>query len=95
MPLCFLSQLFLDLQLLREEHYTASLVHTHDTDLRATMNMAVGNGVIAAGQDGTCCVMKYKRNTQGEETKATGKESGSFESQVFASASEYFLCFFF
>lgn len=38
------------------------------------MNMAVGDGVIAAGQDGTCCVMKYKRNKQEEETKATGKE---------------------
>lgn len=36
--------------------------------------MAVGNGVIAAGQDGACCVMKYKRSTQEEETKATVKE---------------------
>lgn len=67
-------QLFLDLQLIRGEHYTASLVHTHDTDLRATMNMAVGKGVIAAGQDGTCCLMKFKRSKQEEETKATGKE---------------------
>lgn len=66
--------LFLDLQLIRGEHYTASLVHTHDTDLRATMNMAVGNGVIAAGQDGSCCVMKFKRSQQEEETKATVKE---------------------
>lgn len=73
--MCFcLSQLFLDLQLIREEHYAASLVHTHDTDLRATMNMAVGNGVIAAGQDGTCCVMKYKRSKRAEETTAAGKE---------------------
>lgn len=77
MAMC-LFQLFLDLQLLREEHYIASLVHTHDTDLRATMNMAVGNGVIAAGQDGTCCVLKYKRNKQEEETKATGKEGEAF-----------------
>lgn len=72
--LLLLFQLFLDLQLIGGEHYTASLVHTHDTDLRATMNMAVGNGVIAAGQDGACCVMKYKRSTQEEETKATAKE---------------------
>lgn len=36
--------------------------------------MAVGNGVIAAGQDGSCCVMKFKRSQQEEETKATVKE---------------------
>lgn len=76
--LLLLFQLFLDLQLIGGEHYTASLVHTHDTDLRATMNMAVGNGVIAAGQDGACCVMKYKRSTQEEETKATAKEGEAF-----------------
>lgn len=49
------------------------------------MNMAVGKGVIAAGQDGTCCVMKYKRKKQEEETKATGKDT----LQVFAS--KYFV----
>ncbi|KAM6893362.1 guanine nucleotide-exchange factor SEC12 [Xenentodon cancila] len=51
---------FLDLQLVGEHQYSASLLHSHDTDTRATMNMAVGNGVIAAGQDGTCCVMSFK-----------------------------------
>ncbi|KAM9723382.1 guanine nucleotide-exchange factor SEC12 [Menidia menidia] len=51
---------FLDLQLNGEHHYSASLLHSHDTDMRATMNMAVGDGVIAAGQDGTCCLMNFK-----------------------------------
>ncbi|XP_061571327.1 prolactin regulatory element-binding protein [Cololabis saira] len=51
---------FLDLQLVGEHQYSASLVHSHDTDTRATMNMAVGNGTIAAGQDGTCCLMTFK-----------------------------------
>lgn len=30
------------------------------------MNMAVGKGVIAAGQDGTCCLMQFKQCTQKE-----------------------------
>lgn len=56
------------------------------------MNMAVGNGVIAAGQDGMCCVMKYNRNKQEEEkNKVTGKEREALKSKVFASKSEYFL----
>lgn len=57
-------QHFLDLQLVGEYLYSASLLHSHDTDTRATMNMAVGDGVIAAGQDGTCCLMKFKQCTQ-------------------------------
>uniref|UniRef100_A0A1A8M949 Prolactin regulatory element binding n=1 Tax=Nothobranchius pienaari TaxID=704102 RepID=A0A1A8M949_9TELE len=56
--------LFLDLQLAGEHQYSSSLLHSHDTDTRATMNMAVGDGVIAAGQDGTCCLMTFKLLTQ-------------------------------
>ncbi|XP_035528637.1 prolactin regulatory element-binding protein isoform X1 [Morone saxatilis] len=61
---------FLDLQLVGEHQYSASLLHSHDTETRATMNMAVGNGVIAAGQDGTCCLMSFKPCTQKEGGKA-------------------------
>ncbi|XP_041798963.1 prolactin regulatory element-binding protein isoform X1 [Chelmon rostratus] len=64
---------FLDLQLVGEHQYSASLLHSHDTDTRATMNMAVGDGVIAAGQDGTCCVMRFKHCTQKEGGKAEAK----------------------
>lgn len=71
-------QLFLDLQLVGEDSYSASLVHSHDTDIRATMNMAVGNGVVAAGQDGTCCVMRFKRCKQKEEIKASVKEGEAY-----------------
>ncbi|XP_068592250.1 guanine nucleotide-exchange factor SEC12 isoform X2 [Cebidichthys violaceus] len=60
---------FLDLRLVGEHQYSASLLHSHDTDTRATMNMAVGNGVIAAGQDGTCCLMRFKHCSQKEEGK--------------------------
>lgn len=61
---------FLDLQLVGERQYSATLVHSHDTETRATMNLAVGNGVIAAGQDGTCCLMKFKQG--GSQTKDVG-----------------------
>ncbi|XP_042346271.1 prolactin regulatory element-binding protein [Plectropomus leopardus] len=68
---------FLDLQLVGEHKYSASLLHAHDTDTRATMNMAVGDGVIAAGQDGTCCLMRFKHSTQKEGGKAAAKDGGS------------------
>ncbi|XP_070690692.1 guanine nucleotide-exchange factor SEC12 [Pempheris klunzingeri] len=64
---------FLDLQLVGENQYSASLIHSHDTDTRATMNMAVGNGVIAAGQDGTCYLMTFKHCTH----KEGGKDGNS------------------
>ncbi|KAM8733886.1 guanine nucleotide-exchange factor SEC12 [Acanthopagrus schlegelii] len=65
---------FLDLQLVGEQQYSATLLHSHDTDTRATMNMAVGNGVIAAGQDGTCSVMSLKHCTQKEGSTAAAKD---------------------
>lgn len=68
---------FLDLQLVGEHQYSATLLHTHDTDTRATMNMAVGNGVIAAGQDGTCSLMRFKHCTQKEEGKASATDGGN------------------
>ncbi|XP_076004591.1 guanine nucleotide-exchange factor SEC12 [Genypterus blacodes] len=70
---------FLDLQLVGDHQYTATLVHSHDTDTRATMNMAVGNGVIAAGQDGTCCLMQLKhgRPTTTAAAAAAAKDAGN------------------
>ncbi|XP_059195985.1 prolactin regulatory element-binding protein isoform X2 [Centropristis striata] len=68
---------FLDLQLVGEHQFSASLLHSHDTDTRATMNMAIGDGVIAAGQDGTCCLMKFKHCTQKEKDKAADKNGSS------------------
>lgn len=57
-----------------EDQYSASLLHSHDTDTRATMNMAVGNGVIAAGQDGTCCLMRFKHCSRKEDGKDAAKD---------------------
>lgn len=60
-------QHFLDVQMVGKNQYSSSLLHSHDTDTRATINMAVGDGVIAAGQDGTCSLMKFKLCQQKEE----------------------------
>ncbi|XP_015228418.1 PREDICTED: prolactin regulatory element-binding protein [Cyprinodon variegatus] len=58
---------FLDLKMVGENQYSSSLLHSHNTDKRATMNMAVGDGVIAAGQDGTCSLMKFNLCRQKED----------------------------
>lgn len=71
-----LLQHFLDVQLVGEHQYSASLLHSHDTSTRATMNVAVGDGVIAAGQDGTCCVMETRvcKREEGSAAAAAGGE---------------------
>lgn len=69
---------FLDLQVFGKNQYSTSLVHSHDTDKRATMNMAVGEGVIAAGQDGLCSLMKFKLCLQ-EEENAAHKDGYAFD----------------
>lgn len=78
-------QHFLDVQLVGARQYGASLLHSHDTATRATMNMAVADGVIAAGQDGTCCVMKAQlcRRKEGGHAAANGesRQPGPQESQ--------------
>lgn len=68
---------FLDLQLVGKQQYSASLLHSHDTGKRATMNMALGNAVIAAGQDGTCCVLRFRHCTQKEEGTAASLDEGN------------------
>uniref|UniRef100_UPI0037E83581 guanine nucleotide-exchange factor SEC12 isoform X2 n=1 Tax=Semicossyphus pulcher TaxID=241346 RepID=UPI0037E83581 len=70
---------FLELQLVGEHQYTATLLHSHDTDTRATMNVAVGDGVIAAGQDGTCSLMRFKRCSQKEDGKAAAKDGNNVQ----------------
>ncbi|XP_016893062.1 guanine nucleotide-exchange factor SEC12 isoform X2 [Cynoglossus semilaevis] len=68
---------FLDLQLVGEHQYSASLLHSHDTDTFATMNIAVGDGVIAAGQDGNCCLMSFKHIAQKERKASSAKDGNS------------------
>lgn len=71
-----LLQHFLDVRLVGEHQYSASLLHSHDTSTRATMNVAVGDGVIAAGQDGTCCVMKTHVSKEAEGSRAAAGGEG-------------------
>lgn len=81
---CLLFQHFLDVQLVGALQYSASLLHSHDTATRATMNMAVADGVIAAGQDGTCCVMK----TQLSKQKGGGKAAANGERCILSSIND-------
>lgn len=69
---------FLGLQLVGEQ-YSATLLHSHDTDTRATMNMAVEDGVIAAGQDGSCSLMRFRKKEKKEDHKTSPKEGASNE----------------
>ncbi|KAK2854699.1 hypothetical protein Q7C36_006568 [Tachysurus vachellii] len=54
---------------------SATLVHSHDTGSSATMNMALGGDVIAAGQDDNCIVMRFKQ----QEPKSAALKDGSGE----------------
>eukprot|EP00066_Takifugu_rubripes_P003311 XP_003965791.1 PREDICTED: prolactin regulatory element-binding protein isoform X1 [Takifugu rubripes] len=74
--------LFLDVQLVGAHQYSASLLHSHDTTTRATMNMAVADGVIAAGQDGTCCVMKTQFSKQNQGSKAAANAKSEQQGEV-------------
>ncbi|XP_061920052.1 prolactin regulatory element-binding protein-like isoform X1 [Entelurus aequoreus] len=64
---------FLEVQLLGENQHSASLLHSHDTDTRATMNLALGDGVIAAGQDGLCALMKFDSAQKGVSSLAANE----------------------
>uniref|UniRef100_A0A8C6SS90 Prolactin regulatory element binding n=1 Tax=Neogobius melanostomus TaxID=47308 RepID=A0A8C6SS90_9GOBI len=65
---------FLELQRVGEHEFSATLLHAHDTETKATMNLALANDVIAAGQDGNCCLMKYKR-AQSKTKPTTTKDA--------------------
>ncbi|TSQ69488.1 Prolactin regulatory element-binding protein [Bagarius yarrelli] len=69
---------FLSLELVGNQH-TATLVHSHDTESCATMNMALGGDVIAAGQDGNCCLMRFREKVSKEGQSNAPKDAGSGE----------------
>ncbi|XP_071404229.1 guanine nucleotide-exchange factor SEC12 [Pithys albifrons albifrons] len=48
---------------------SASLLHCHDTETRATMTMALAGDVIAAGQDNSCHILRFSlREPEGPGT---------------------------
>ncbi|XP_048392146.1 prolactin regulatory element-binding protein isoform X2 [Stegostoma tigrinum] len=54
---------------------SATLVHAHDTETRATMNMAVAGDILAVGQDATCHILRFQ---EGKE-KPAGNKPGTKE----------------
>ncbi|XP_063054382.1 prolactin regulatory element-binding protein [Engraulis encrasicolus] len=71
---------FLGVELVGGKH-SATLLHSHDTDTRATMNMALADDVIAAGQDGNCSIMRFRLRTPKDGRKAGGAKDGPSENQ--------------
>lgn len=70
---------FLELQQAGEHEFSATLLHAHDTDTKANMNLALADDVIAAGQDGNCSLMKFKQAQN--KTKAATKDAGNSNQQ--------------
>ncbi|KAK7878071.1 hypothetical protein WMY93_031292 [Mugilogobius chulae] len=71
---------FLELQRVGEHEFSATLLHAHDTETKANMNLALADDVIAAGQDGNCCLMKFKQ-AQSKTKLATSKDAGNSQQQ--------------
>ncbi|XP_062394204.1 prolactin regulatory element-binding protein [Sardina pilchardus] len=69
---------FLGLELVGGQH-SATLLHSHDTETRATMNMALADEVIAAGQDGNCSLMRFRQRAAKDGRKAGTKDGPSAE----------------
>ncbi|XP_049640161.1 prolactin regulatory element-binding protein [Suncus etruscus] len=57
---------------------SASLLHSHDTDTRATMNLALAGNILAAGQDARCQLLRFQTRQQ-QKGKGKGEKSGTKE----------------
>ncbi|XP_069461611.1 guanine nucleotide-exchange factor SEC12 [Ambystoma mexicanum] len=61
---------------------SASLLHSHDTETRAPMNISLAGDVMAVGQDASCHLLKFKiqkpeeKKIENGPKKAGGKEKG-------------------
>lgn len=51
---------------------SASLLHAHDTDTRATMNLALTGDMLAAGQDASCHIIRYQHSQKEDRRDETG-----------------------
>lgn len=49
---------------------SASLLHSHDTETRATMNLALAGNILAAGQDAHCQLLRFQTDQQKGKNKA-------------------------
>ncbi|KAI5606624.1 prolactin regulatory element-binding protein [Silurus asotus] len=68
---------FLGLELVGSQH-SATLLHAYDTGSCATMNMALGGDVFAAGQDGNCRVMRFRQQGP-KQGQSSASKNGSGE----------------
>lgn len=64
-----LPQHFLQLERIHG-HLSASLLHSHDTETRATMNLALAGNILAAGQDARCQLLRFQTQQQKGKNKA-------------------------
>nr|XP_004669428.1 prolactin regulatory element-binding protein isoform X1 [Jaculus jaculus] len=57
---------------------SASLLHSHDTETRATMNLALAGDILAAGQDAQCQLLRFRAHQQkgNKAEKAGSKDQG-------------------
>ncbi|EHB14506.1 Prolactin regulatory element-binding protein [Heterocephalus glaber] len=57
---------------------SASLLHSHDTETRATMNLALAGDILAAGQDAHCQLLRFRPHQQkgNKAERAGSKEQG-------------------
>lgn len=63
------SQHFLQLEQINGR-LSASLLHSHDTETRATMNLALAGNILAAGQDAHCQLLRFQTDQQKGKNKA-------------------------
>ncbi|XP_072490076.1 guanine nucleotide-exchange factor SEC12 isoform X2 [Notamacropus eugenii] len=56
---------------------SASLLHSHDTETKATMNLALAGNILAAGQDASCQLLQFR--PQEQETSDKQDDAGSQE----------------
>ncbi|XP_074438430.1 guanine nucleotide-exchange factor SEC12 isoform X3 [Larus michahellis] len=57
---------------------SASLLHSHDTETRATMTMALADDIIAAGQDADCHILRFSLQAP-EARRGSDGRNGSGE----------------
>ncbi|XP_070655072.1 cell growth regulator with EF hand domain protein 1 isoform X5 [Bos indicus] len=55
---------------------SASLLHSHDTETRATMNLALAGNILAAGQDAHCQLLRFQIHQQKGKNKAEKAVTG-------------------
>lgn len=52
---------------------SASLLHSHDTETRATMTMALADDIIAAGQDASCHILRFSLQAPEAKSSSSGR----------------------